>query len=363
MPSCGRPKCRGHVGQIGHARGFASQQPFKCGKQLVHPCGTGQRWVDGEVLRHAPKVRPRSSHGQPHPTEARVAFCLQRLGAGSVSRPGGQHVVDQHHIPWRRGRLGNVAGLQHAHALRPRRPRQRTPVACPDQQGRLNRTPPRVGQATRQRFRGVEPPPKPPAPMRRHRHKHRVGRWGWPSRGHPTPKPLGRAGQATVLHSVQDLGGAPIGAQAETQGPGTRARAQLPQSPAAHIGGQHGPRQTASRTSPCHFVCQQQGAATPTPPQAQPCPPHDPKLTACHEGCQVNSRPLVRNSPACQPYLQGVKFGKLDVAPEGMDWTLPQDVQGFTMAEVSAIHPFLVARSPGGRHDVDHPPLARNRVP
>ena len=55
----------------------------------------------------------------------------------------------------------------------------------------------------------------------------------------------------------------------------------------------------------------------------------------------MNSLPLVRNSPACQPYLQGVKFGKLDIAPEGMDWTLPQDVQGFTMAEVSPSTPSL----------------------
>ena len=62
-----------------------------------------------------------------------------------------------------------------------------------------------------------------------------------------------------------------------------RPRAIAPEPGCPHRG-QHGPRQTASRTSPCHFVCQQQGAATPTPPQAQPCPPHDPKLTACHEG-------------------------------------------------------------------------------
>ena len=248
----------------------------------MQPRSTGQRGIDGEVLRHAPKVRPRSSQGQPHAAQTCVAFRRQSLGTCSVGCARRQHVVDQHHVPRCLGGLGDVAGFQHPHASRPRRPRQRTPVACPDQQRRLHRTPPRVGQATRQRFRGVEPPPKAPAPMRRHRHGHRVGRWGRPRRGHPSTKPLGRVNQSAVLHSVQDLRGASIGAQAEPQGPGKSARAQMPQGLAARVGGQHRPRQTASRTCPCHFVRKQHGATTPTPPQAQPCPPHALKLTACH---------------------------------------------------------------------------------
>ena len=57
MPLRDTRNCCSHVGQIGHARSLCSQQRIKWGEQLIQPFCPRKRHVDGESVRHDPKVR------------------------------------------------------------------------------------------------------------------------------------------------------------------------------------------------------------------------------------------------------------------------------------------------------------------